>query len=199
MNPLENMFNVANYPEREPDRLIAGNRWVWKRPDISDVYTPGTYVLHYHFARIGSPSAVYEVTTTDSDGVFIIEVEGTETGKWEAGDYRWTSSITRVSDSAQTSVDNGLVYVAASLESASEAALSWTHEVLIAIRAALKSAASEKQLSYTIGGRSIANRSYSELLMMEREFSKRWAAEKAELDREAGRATARRVLVTMGA
>ena len=46
---MENLFETANYPTQEPDTLIVGDRFVWRRPDLASVYDPSSFVLTYNF------------------------------------------------------------------------------------------------------------------------------------------------------
>ena len=35
---MSNLFDRANYPTQEPDELVVGDRWVWRRDDLVSEY-----------------------------------------------------------------------------------------------------------------------------------------------------------------
>lgn len=196
---MNNLFDSDNYPDEEPTELVAGNRWAWTRSDITAAYPTATYTLKYRFSLLDGTNFTEEFTAGKTGDVHIVEQATTATSAYPAGEYRWQAVIVRVSDSEEITVDTGLVAITPDLDGDAVNAASWVYEVLTAIRATIKGTASEKQAAYSIGGRSLSLRSLTELLDLEREFSKRWDREKAEIERKAGRATRNRVLVTMGA
>lgn len=196
---MNNLFDSDNYPDEEPTELVAGNRWAWTRSDITAAYPTAAYTLKYRFSLLDGTHFTEEFTAGKTGDVHIVEQATTATSGYPAGDYRWQAVIVRVSDSEEITVDTGLLVITPDLDGDAVNAASWVYEVLTAIRATIKGTASEKQAAYSIGGRSLSLRSLTELLDLEREFSKRWDREKAEIERKAGRATGNRVLVTMGA
>ena len=44
---MANLFDRANYPTQEPDLLVVGDRWVWRRPDLVADYPTADYALTY--------------------------------------------------------------------------------------------------------------------------------------------------------
>lgn len=195
---MKNLFDVANYPDEEPDTLVTGYRWVWTRSDITSVYPTATYTLEYHFQSLEDPYPQFEISAGKVASAHVVEEAHTATLDYPPGDYQWTAVIVRDSDSAEQYIDSGYLTVWNSLKDESEQP-SWVYRVLVNIRATIEGSASDKQSSYTVAGRSLASRSYGELLELEREFNKRWEREKADRARAAGRTVDRRVLVKMGA
>jgi hypothetical protein len=41
---MANLFDRANYPTQEPDTLVIGDRWMWRRPDLASIYDPSEYL-----------------------------------------------------------------------------------------------------------------------------------------------------------
>ena len=46
---MANLFDRDNYPQQEPETLVVGDRWVWKRPDLVSDYPTASYALTYEF------------------------------------------------------------------------------------------------------------------------------------------------------
>lgn len=193
---MNNAFNSDNYPTSEPDTLTAGALWAWARPDVTEAYPTADYTLKYELSGMDSPYPLITITAGKVDGAHV--VEETSTGAYSAMEYNWRAVIVRDSDSAEVVVDRGLITVAPDYAGA-EDARSYTYRVLVAIRATIEGTASEEQQRIEIGGRILQRRPIEELLMLEKEFSKRWQREKDEINRKAGRSTGRRVLVGMRA
>jgi len=193
---MDNLFSAENYPAAEPETLTVGALWAWTRQDIAEAYPTADYTLRYDLSGLDSPYPLIAITAGKVGGAHV--VEETSTSGYSAMEYNWRASIVRDSDAAEIVVDRGLITVAPAYAGA-EDARSYTYRVLMAIRATIEGTASEEQQRIEIGGRVLQRRPVEELLMLEKEFSKRWQREKDEINRKAGRAAGRRVLVGMRA
>lgn len=196
---MNNAFDSDNYPDQVPDELVAGNRWAWTRSDITAAYPTTLYTLKFRLVALDDSGAAWEITASKTDSAHVVEVSQANTAGYTAGEYKWQAVVVRDSDSEEVTVDTGLVMIVADLGADSVKASSWAYQILTAIRAVLQGAASDKHRRIEINGRTLESRSYAELMGLEKEFSKRWEAEKAEINRKAGRSTGRRVLVKMSA
>ena len=195
---MENKFDSAAYPNTVPDELTAGSRWAWTRSDITAAYPTSLYTLEFRFSLLESPYTLETVTAGKVDSAHVVEVASGDTG-YAAGSYSWSAVIIRDSDSEEVSVDTGFVTVKPDLGSAPGDTRAWVYQVLTAIRANLLQSATKSQKRIVIGGRELEDRSYSELLDLEREFAKRWDQEQQKINRKAGRPAGSRVLVKMSA
>ena len=63
---MANLFDSTNYPEKEPETLIAGDRILWKRTDLGGDYPSATYSLSYSARSEGTTSYEISITTTAS-------------------------------------------------------------------------------------------------------------------------------------
>lgn len=189
-----NLFEISNYPDSEPVDLVAGTLWGWTRSDITAAYPPAAYTLVYRLSLQASPYTVVTITAGKVDGAHV--VQQADTAAIVAGQYKWQAVIVRDADSAEVSVGQGFATVAATIAEDVGDTSSWVYQVLTAIRETIKGTASKERASYTVQGRTLQARSISELLELEREFSKRWNNEQ----RKAGTLKSpRRVLVGMSA
>lgn len=190
---MQNVFDRTVYPSREPSSVVAGGRWVWRRIDLAQTYSPDDYSLAYRFTNQADTGIAHTESAAVDAGVFVMEVAATVTESFDAGVWLWEAIVTRLSDSETAVVDYGY------LEVTSTADAGHTLKVLKAIRATIEGTATREEANYAIGGRSLVLRSLSELTELEAMYSRRWRQEQAAADRRAGRATGGRVLVKMGA
>lgn len=190
---MKNLFDSDNYSDSVPAELVAGTVFAWKRSDITAVYPVASYTLKFRLAALASPFAEYEYTAEKGGGEHVITE--TSTDDVTAGEYRWHAVVTRDSDSAEVQVDEGLLTIRAAAGQDD----GHTYRTLMAIRATIEGTASVEQSRIEVGGRVLENRTIEDLLKLEKEYRKRWRAEKARLERQAGRSGKSRVLVKMEA
>lgn len=195
---MNNLFDVENYPTSEPDILVAGDRWAWKRSDIADVYPTGSYTLKYRFTSLGGGTGI-SITADKVDGVHVVQVSQDTSSSHNSDEYSWQAFVVRDSDDEVLTVDRGFCSVHPALGWVDGTTQSWVYEVLTAIRATIKGTASTDQQSFAVAGRELARRTPAELLELERDFASRWEAEKKAVARKFGRTVNSRVLMKMGA
>lgn len=196
---MNNLFDTDNYPDRVPSELVAGSRWGFKRSDVTAAYPTAQYTMLFRLSELASPYADYEFEAGKTGSEHVVEVATAETTGLTQGEYAWQIVVSRDSDSEEVKVDRGFLMLAADFGNRPGETSSWTYQVLVAIRAAIKSGAANSQRSVTVGGRTVEWRSYSEVLGIEQEFARRWANEKAAADRKAGRVQRGRVLARLSA
>lgn len=172
-----NLFESANYPEKEPASPIAGDRWAWKRTDLGIDYDPSLYTLKYSARLEGTGTTEIEITATADGTDFVIEVDAATTGAYTAGTYQWQAYITRDSDSERVSVDNGTMEVVPNRDAATTDPRTHAKIVLDAIEAVIQGRASSDQMSYTIEGRSLTRMSVDELMLLRDKYRAEVAAE----------------------
>lgn len=188
-----NQFDAAAYPTAEPRTAVARDRWVWRRPDIATVYPTATHELSYRFTLQSNTATTQEAFATEVDGDYVVSMESSDTEAFTAGVWSWEAVILRTADALEAVVDRGYIEVTAS------GTASHVLKVLLAIRATIEGTASEEQKRIEIAGRVLERRSIKELTDLESQYSRRWKAEQASVDRAAGRTAGGRVLVKMGA
>lgn len=197
---MDNLFDSTNYPETEPTTLAVGARWAWKRPDITEAYPTASYTLKYRLILQTSDKLNIEITASKTGSEHVVEVSQASTALYSAGSYAWQAIIIRDSDAEELVVDRGYVELIADFGDQATDARSWVYRTLQNIRATIEGSATKEQASYSIGGRSLARRSYQELLELEKEFSARWKQEQDKLNREQGRnGSQKRIYIKMGA
>jgi hypothetical protein len=150
---MSNLFDRANYPTQEPDTIVIGDRLVWRRDNIADTYPTSTFALTYEFHKDsgGGGSHQFEITATEADSTYFIEV---------------ASSITRSADSERIRIDTGRSTVVLNLANTNADLRSHAKKVLDNIEAVLENRASIDQSSFSIAGRSLSRMSIDELLTL---------------------------------
>lgn len=106
---MANRFDRTEYPKREPDRLVVGDRWTWKRPDLTADYPVASYTLTYELEQHGDGQGQITITATDDGTDHIVEVSYSTTAGYPPGRYAWDAFITRDSDSERISIGGGTV------------------------------------------------------------------------------------------
>ena len=172
---MANLFDRANYPTQEPDLLVVGDRWTWRRPDLVNDYPTADYALTYEFMcdSGGGGSHKFTITATETSDDYIIEVSQDVTEHYHVHNYKWYAFITRTSDSERISVDSGVTQLVADYAVSTADQRSHAKKVLDAIEAVLENRASQDQMSYSIAGRSLSRMSVTDLMT----FRDRYRAE----------------------
>jgi hypothetical protein len=194
---MPNLFDVANYPSKEPIELTIGDRWQWKRTDLGTDYPPASYTLKYS-ARLDAAGAnEIEITATASGSDFIVEVPSATTLAYTAGTWRWQAYITRNSDSQRITLNSGSFEVKPNRDAALTDPRSWAKQCLDSIEAAIKGVVANPVKTYQIstdsGSRSVTRRDLPELLKMRQDLKAEVDGEKIKERMAAGSGDPRRI------
>jgi len=172
---MANLFDRDNYPTQEPDLLVVGDRWMWRRPDLVADYPTADYALTYEFHEDsgGGGSHKFTITATETTTDYIVEIASATTANYTAGEYNWYAFITRSSDSQRIAVDEGHTKLELNFANTNADNRSHAKKVLDAIQAVIENRASQDQMSYSIAGRSLSRMSIDDLMR----FRDRYRAE----------------------
>ena len=171
---MNNKFDRSNYPEQEPETLVVGDRWAWRRDDLANIYDPSLYSLTYRFQHdSGGSGNSFTITATESNDNYFIEVDSSVTANYSVSEYKWDAYITRTSDSERVRVDFGRTKLVENLATSTADLRSHAKKVLDAIEAVIENRASMDQSSMSIAGRSLSRMTIDELLV----FRDRYNAE----------------------
>ena len=172
---MANLFDRDNYPTQEPELLVVGDRWTWRRPDLAATYDPADYALTYEYMcdSGGGGSHKFTITATETTDDYIVEISQDVTEHYHVHLYKWYAFITRTSDSERISVDSGVAQLVADYAESTADQRSHAKKVLDAIEAVIENRASQDQMSYSIAGRSLARMSIDDLMT----FRNRYRAE----------------------
>lgn len=158
-----NLFDSSNYSTAEPAELSAGDRWAWKRTDLTS-YGAG-YTLSYELT-LYTGAAPVTLTATLSGSEYLIEIAAATTVTYTAGDYQWVAFITRDSDSERVEIARGVMTVNPDAATSAADPRTTARKTLDAIEAVIEGRASKDQESYSIAGRSLTRMSVEDLLSL---------------------------------
>ncbi len=148
-----NKFDSANYPESEPEKFIAGDRWAWKRTDLGIDYDPVIYDLSYSCRLEGSSgtdSVVITAAAAESGVEYVVEVSAETTAKYKSGVYHWQAHIIRGADGERVTVDNGTFAVKPDRAKDNSDPRTHIKQVLDALEAVMLKKASKDELKFSM-------------------------------------------------
>ena len=160
---MANAFDSSNYPESEPTRLQAGDRWMWKRTDLATDYPTADYSLTYVARLNGAGSTTFTLTSTETATEYLVEIPSATTASYTAGTYAWVLYITRTSDSERVELARGTWEVTANRATSTADPRSFARKALDAIEAYLADSNNVAAASYQINGRSLSRFSRADL------------------------------------
>jgi metal-dependent amidase/aminoacylase/carboxypeptidase family protein len=163
---LSNKFDRENYPSQEPNELVVGDYWVWKRDDLATDYPTDSYSLSYEFHcdSGGGGNHQFTINATEANDTYYIEVPTTTTENYNPHDYQWAAYITRTSDSARIQIDDGKTTILPNLADTNADLRSHAKKVLDNIQAVIEGRATIDQSSFSLAGRSLSRMSIDELM-----------------------------------
>jgi len=160
---MADLFDSDNYPTTEPEVIVIGDRWVWKRTDLGSTYAPSSYALSYRARLLGSGSTNFSFTASESGTEYIVEVASSTTTNYTAGTYAWNMYITRSSDSERIALDSGKFEVKTNLVTSEADPRTHAAKMVDYIEATQESLAQKLTSSYSITDRSNTLRSMDEV------------------------------------
>ena len=160
---MADLFDSTNYPTTEPEILVVGDRWVWKRTDLGTDYAPSSYALSYRARLLGSGSTNFSFVASESGTDYIIEIASSTTTNYTPGTYAWNMYITRSSDSERIALDSGKFEVKANLVTSEDDPRTHAAKMCDYLEATQESLAQKLTSSYSITDRSNTLRSMDEI------------------------------------
>ena len=175
---MANLFDPAQSPTTEPEKIVVGDFIQWRRTDLSDDYPNTLYTANY-VARIsqgGSSEIQLPSTVYGEDYLFTVDSE-TSTD-FNVGYYHWQLEIIRISDGNRIVIERGSFTAIADLDVNGADPRSHAEIMVDKIQTILEGKADSDVSSYSINGRSLTKFSPSELLEWRDYYKKEFAKEK---------------------
>ena len=192
---MADLFDSTNYPTTEPEILVVGDRWVWKRTDIGTDYAPSSYALSYNARLLGTGSTTFSITASESGTEYIIEVASSTTSSRTVGVYAWNAYITRSSDSERIALDSGKFDVRDNLATSSADQRTHSAKMVDYLEATQESLAQKLTSSYSITDRSNTLRSMDEVSAQLNYYRAVYNREVMKDRAKSGRRTGQNILV----
>jgi len=184
---------VPTTPDQVPDSLVAGDLWAWTR-DLTTDYPASSWSGVWYFENAYK---AFNVVASAAGTVFSASVPAATTAALRPGSYKWLFLVTN--GSTRKSIESGVLTLQPDPAAAGNA--DWrTHarKVLDAIEALIEGAATTDQQSMTIAGRSLARRTFAELMELRKAYRLEVQAEESAADVAAGGGSKRRVFIRTG-
>jgi hypothetical protein len=175
---VANLFDPAQSPTTEPEKIVVGDFIQWRRTDLSDDYPNTLYTANY-VARIsqgGSSEIQLPSTVYGEDYLFTVDSE--TSADFVAGYYHWQLEIIRISDGNRIVIERGSFTAIADLDVNGADPRSHAEIMVDKIQTILEGKADSDVSSYSINGRSLTKFSPSELLEWRDYYKKEFAKEK---------------------
>ena len=192
---MANYFDSTNYPTTEPELLVIGDRWVWKRTDIGTDYAPSSYALSYNARLLGTGSTTFSITASESVTEYIVEVASSTTSSRTVGVYAWNMYITRSSDSERIALDSGKFELKDNLATSSADQRTHAAKMVDYLEATQESLAQKLTTSYSISDRSNTLRSMEEVSVQLNYYRSVYNREVMKDRAKSGRRTGQNILV----
>jgi len=194
---MANAFDTDLAATTEPEKIIAGDTLIWKRTDLGTDYPNSTHTLTYT-ARLEGTSAGSSVniaiTASASGDDYLINVAPGTTTNYSTGVFRWQAYITRSSDSARVTVDNGTFEVIANRAINTSDPRSHAKTMLDKIESILSGRADGDVSAYSINGRSLTKLPVEDLMMWRDRYRADYLREVRAERRDNGQGTGSSVL-----
>lgn len=173
---------------KEPELVVAGDTWTWRRDDLSD-YPASAWTLTFY---VSNASGKLDAEAVADGDAFVVTFAAANTAGLAAGTYRLEGYV--VNGAERYRIYTGSIEVEPNLASAGNIdARSHAEKALDAIQAVIEGRASKDQISYTIEGRTLSRTPIEDLLRLRdvyrREVSQERARDRIRSGRPAGRST----------
>ncbi|SLN77289.1 hypothetical protein [Oceanibacterium hippocampi] len=169
---------MVTIPTTMPSRLVAGDRWQWRREDLVSDYPAGAGWALAYVLRPPEDGVPVEIDASADGDAFAIDVPSATTEGYTPGTYRWSAHVTLGGE--RTSVDTGSVRIDPDLANAAHSTVSHAAAALAAIQTAIENAAADNQQAITMpDGTRIERLDMAQLLMMRDRYRREVARENA--------------------
>ena len=160
---MANLFDSSTAPTTEPENIVIGSFFQWKRTDLGADYPPSLYTLKYTARVQGGGDSEINITATASGSDFLATITNTVSAAFLKGSYVWQADIERNSDGARVTVDKGYWEIVADLNLTSADLRTHAQIMIGKIESILSGRADSDVSSYSIAGRSLSKMSFREL------------------------------------
>lgn len=159
---MANAFDRSEYPQREPSVLVIGDRWTWKRTDLTN-YSVSLYALSYVAVRQGDTGATFSITATEVGNDYVVEVASATTATYPVGVYDWSAYITRSADSERVAIGSGSFRLEQNLASDAGDPRTFAVQQIDRLEASLARLSAQDVSSYSVAARSATRKTMAEV------------------------------------
>lgn len=187
---MANLFDPAQSPTIEPDRIVVGDFIQWRRVDLSADYPNNLYTMTYVARFTAGGSTEIQLVGTNYGSDYLFTVTSATSAGFTAGYYHWQLEALQVSSGNRVVIDRGAFNAVPDLDN--NGADPRTHaEIMVSkIESLLSGKADADVANYSIAGRSLTKMSFDELVKAREhykaEFRKEQVADRIRQGRETG-------------
>lgn len=159
---MANAFDRSEYPTVEPSVLYAGDRWLWKRTDLTH-YDTSLFALSYVCVRHGDTGDTFTITATEVSNDYVVEVASSTTTGYVPGMYAWTAYMTRSSDSERVAIGAGTFEVLANRATQTTDPRTYAQQQVDTLQASYARLAAQDLQSYSVAERSAVRKQMADV------------------------------------
>ena len=185
---MANLFDPAQSPTIEPDRIVVGDFIQWRRVDLSADYPNDLYTMTYVARFTAGGASEIQLTGTNYGSDYLFTVTSATSAGFTSGYYHWQLEALQVSSGNRVVIDRGAFTAVPDLDN--NGADPRTHaEIMVSkIESLLSGKADADVANYSIAGRSLTKMSFDELVKAREhykaEFRKEQVADRIRQGRE---------------
>lgn len=187
---MANLFDAAQSPTIEPERVVVGDFIQWRRVDLSTDYPNSAYTMTYVARITGGGNTEIQLIGTAYGSDYLFTVTSATSTNFVAGYYHWQLEALQTSSSNRIVIDRGAFTVVVDLDVNGTDPRTHAEIMVAKIESLLSGKADADVANYSIAGRSLTKLSFDELLkardFYKAEFRKEQISDRIRQGRDTG-------------
>lgn len=187
---MANLFNAAESPTIEPERIVVGDFIQWRRTDLSADYPNTAYTMTYVARITGGGNTEIQLVGTNYNDDYLFSASSTTSASFVAGYYHWQLEALQTSSGNRIVIDRGAFTAIVDLDVNGTDPRTHAEIMLGKIESLLSGKADADVANYSIAGRSLTKMSFDELIKVrdfyKAEFRKEQIADRIRQGRDTG-------------
>lgn len=168
---MANLFNAAESPTIEPERIVVGDFIQWRRTNLSGDYPNTAYTMTYVARITGGGNTEIQLVGTNYENDYLFSASSTTSASFTAGYYHWQLEALQTSSNNRIVIDRGAFDIIVDLDINGTDPRTHAEIMLGKIESLLSGKADADVANYSIAGRSLTKMSFDELIKV-RDFYK---------------------------
>jgi hypothetical protein len=187
---MANLFNAAESPTIEPERIVVGDFIQWRRTDLSGDYPNTAYTMTYVARITGGGNTEIQLVGTNYEKDYLFTASSTTSASFSHGYYHWQLEALQTSSNNRIVIDRGAFNAIVDLDVNGTDPRTHAEIMLAKIESLLSGKADADVANYSIAGRSLTKMSFDELIKVrdfyKAEFRKEQIADRIRQGRDTG-------------
>ena len=161
---MANLFDPAQSPTVEPEKVVVGDFIQWRRTDLGSDYPNDQYTMTYVARITAGGASEIQITGTAYEGGYLFTVASATSTDFNAGFYHYQLEAIRNSDSNRIVLETGFFTAVVDLDVNGSDPRTHAEIMLAKIKSLLEGKADADVANYSIAGRSLTKLSFDELI-----------------------------------